>query len=113
VGEGGNRAGQGIGAESDPHLGFGDSERRRGGNGPLKGVRESRLECEAGSGDVGQGEGNPGTGSGEKSRARGFDLREDLAFRAALRGGDGRQGDGDGVVGESALIRGSAIVTSR
>ena len=115
VREGGHFSGQGVGAERNAHLRFGDAERRRGGDGPLQRVRESRGEFGVGVSDVAKGEADSVASGGEERRASGFELDEDFALGSTLRSSDVRQFDGDGVVGDSGVVanRGAIIGSVR
>jgi hypothetical protein len=112
TGEGGDLAGQGVGAERHAHLRCSDSERGRSGEGPLKGVGETRGELGIDRADVAEGEGNRCAGGGEQSRASAFELEEDFAFRTALRRDYRRQVYGDGVVGERGFVTAGAVTGS-
>ena len=112
MGKGGDLAGQGIGAERHAHLRRSDSERGRSGEGPLKGVGKTRGEFGADRADIAEGEGDRCAGSGEQSGARAFELKEDFAFRTALRRDYRRQVYGDGVVGESGFVAAGAVTGS-
>ncbi len=110
VGEGGHLSGQSVGTKRNAHLRFGDAERRRGGEGPLQGVRESRGELGAGVSYVAKGAADCGTGGGEERRASAFELDEDFALGSTLRRGDVRQLDGDGMVGDGGIVGGRGAI---